>query len=647
MQADTSSTLGDIKSRTSSSIVSTLLDLQKYGMLRKLSLGWIRNLEIIDPSDSNRSCKRRWDGGMVTNKPRKKLLWRTHVNTQNENENYIALSYTCEPPSNEPSSYDAYQVQSRNRSFKSSEVRDQVFDRVIAYVNHCKSKEPSVKGFWIDRECIDQANKTEKQRAIQSMEYVYIQSALPVALLSTRIESEDYLRNLIYILKRDNPPRNQERDRIRSVLSLLDHITSDLWWDRGWTFQEDYCASTKMCLLVPHSSSLTELKNENRGLLGDLEGELCITSADFRSQATKFCMDYKRNRQFETMCNKILERAGKYNVQLQERDNEGNPTIRQSMSPTIFSNVGKRNITVESDRLAVIANCLDYSVRLDTNKMDEKKYSLGIAMLALFLLNGEILMNNDSQGALGNNIFDYLRSQSLRTFQPPNIDQKLTFIKHCRFPFVELSKKGIKTSGHLWRLGKIVKDARETTPPHIGLNYNLSRYERMRLSQLAEHLDSGDCGPCYQHIADAIDTYLDDDEKWKRGTTFSKQYKDLMAEEIVKAMDDRPFHRLRLGSLIPPKNHRGSDPYSGIFTSEAGHSWTEETTYVFTAVCRAEDSTDSIEKHVSLEVELLGSSKKGRKQLVIKRWINGLFFFDRSSPITNVVFPWPKSLLDK
>ena len=460
-------------------------------------------MEIIDPSDSNRSCKRRWDGGMVTNKPRKKLLWRTHVNTQNENENYIALSYTCEPPSNEPSSYDAYQVQSRNRSFKSSEVRDQVFDRVIAYVNHCKSKEPSVKGFWIDRECIDQANKTEKQRAIQSMEYVYIQSALPVALLSTRIESEDYLRNLIYILKRDNPPRNQERDRIRSVLSLLDHITSDLWWDRGWTFQEDYCASTKMCLLVPHSSSLTELKNENRGLLGDLEGELCITSADFRSQATKFCMDYKRNRQFETMCNKILERAGKYNVQLQERDNEGNPTIRQSMSPTIFSNVGKRNITVESDRLAVIANCLDYSVRLDTNKMDEKKYSLGIAMLALFLLNGEILMNNDSQGALGNNIFDYLRSQSLRTFQTPNIGQKLTFIKQCRFPSVELSEDGILTSGHLWQLTKIVKDARKTPSPPKGPDYHLNGYQRMRLCQLAEHLDSGGCD-----TAETIDDYI-------------------------------------------------------------------------------------------------------------------------------------------
>lgn len=126
------------------------------------------------------------------------MLLRTHLNACDRKEKYIALSYTWWPSSNQPSSHDAYLVQARDRSFQGSQVRDQVFDRVIAYVNYRKATTTSVRGFWIDQECIDQVNEAEKHRVIQSMEYVYIQIAFPVALLSARIKSEGHLRDLIY-----------------------------------------------------------------------------------------------------------------------------------------------------------------------------------------------------------------------------------------------------------------------------------------------------------------------------------------------------------------------------------------------------------------------------------------------------------------
>lgn len=156
-------------------------------------------------------------------------------------------------------------------------------------------------------------------------------------------------------------------------------------------------------------------------------------------------MEYRKDPELQHMCERILDRASKYNVQLLELDNEGKRTIRQSMSPIIFSNVGKRGMRDESDRLAVIANCLGYFVRLDSQRLEREAYSLSISMLALFLLNGEILMNgpDNSQSAIRSNIFDYLRSQSLRTFQTPDIDQKLKFIKSCRFTEVELSEQGV------------------------------------------------------------------------------------------------------------------------------------------------------------------------------------------------------------
>lgn len=131
------------------------------------------------------------------------------------------------------------------------------------------------------------------------------------------------------------------------------------------------------------------------------------------------------------------------------------------------------------------------------------------------------------------------------------------------------------------------------------------------------------------------------DEMWKdEDTTFSKDHKDLMAEEVVQAMDDRYSCRLRLGSSVSQGHtHSGR----GIFIREAGHSWKKEKAYVFTAVCPPDKSIDELGKYVSLEVELLGWSEEGPR-LIIKRWVNGLVFFDKCSPI-NVVFPWPKSLV--
>ncbi|KAB8263135.1 heterokaryon incompatibility protein-domain-containing protein [Aspergillus pseudonomiae] len=646
MQADTFSTLGNIQRRTSSSIVSTLLDLQEHGIFDERTSDWIENLEIIYPGSSCQRRKRRWNGEIVCDNDEKKRLRRAHVNAHGQRK-YVAVSYTWKPLSTQLSSHGSHLVESRDGRYpRVSQVRDQVFNRVIAYVNYLKDTEPLVWGFWIDQECIDQKNEAKKQRAIQSMEHVYAKSAFPVALLSVRIQSEDHLEDLVYLLKRESPPRNRERGRVTRILNLLDYITSDPWWKRAWTFQEDYCSSVRMCLLIPYSSALQDCKRKHCEIFGDLDGELCITSADFRSQATEFCMDYGQDRRYKTRCEGILDRAAKYNVQLLERGNDGQPTVRRSMSPLIFSNVGKRKITCESDRLAVIANCLGYSVRLNTKTMDQKNCSLSIAMLALFILNGEILMNgpDNPRDAVRSTIFEYLTDRSLHNFQIPDINQKLTFIKNCRFPEVHLSEEGILTSGHLWRLGKIVRDPRTTREPHKGQGYELNSYQRMRLKQLARHLESGACGRRYKHIASAIDEYLEKDKTCGKAIAFAKYYKDLMAEEVVKAMDDRPSDRLRLGSLIPAEGRSGTNPYCGVFARESGNPWAKEQAYIFTAVRSPETSPDGIEKHVSLEVELLSSPRNGPKRLIIQRWINGLFFFD-AAPRIDVVFPWPKSLL--
>lgn len=136
MQADTSSTLGTIRRETSTSIVSTLLDLQEHGRYDDRTYDWIENLEVIYLNTSGGSRKRRRGDEVVARNCGKRLLWRRRVNAHYSSQKYIAVSYTWRPPPNQPSSHDAYLVQSREGSCANpNRVRDQVLDRVIAYAN--------------------------------------------------------------------------------------------------------------------------------------------------------------------------------------------------------------------------------------------------------------------------------------------------------------------------------------------------------------------------------------------------------------------------------------------------------------------------------------------------------------------------------
>jgi hypothetical protein len=576
MKADTSQSLETIRNETRVPIASALLDIQKRRDFNIKSRNWVSHLKCLDLS---RSQPRDDD---------RKFLWRGCVNAL-ENGNYIAVSYVWDPPEDPQPSHGKYLVKARGKLI-SSKVRDQVLDRVIKYTTYCRNRygneDPRIEGFWIDQDCINQENPAEKELAMQSMEYVYSQSKFPVGLLSVCIKSVDDLEALIDLLE------GTER-RLRTF-HLLKHLTSDSWWQRAWTFQEDYHASTRMVLLIRHDLPLEKQKREVYRLFGGLQGEICIESVKFREKVTEFCRGYQpKCQQDEADRQEILRRAGKYTIQLQETDKNGGSIIRRAMSPIIFSDVGSRGITKESDRLAIIANCCRYSVRLNATKLHAKNCSLSLAMLCLFLLNGEICMGTEQgdPNPLRSTIFQFLSEQSLRTFQPHSVREKLTFIKSCRFPNVRFSEQGIDVAGHLWMLCKIVENPVRTRPPINGPGYMLNRYQRKRLRQLAHYFESGDCGKRYQSIADELNRYLNEDiDRKSYPVTFSKKYKDLMAKEVVGVT--RTPRELRLARLIPAGiDQRAYTPYRGIFVKSDDFQWSEQKiSFVFTASHPANDN---------------------------------------------------------
>ncbi|KAI1640518.1 heterokaryon incompatibility protein-domain-containing protein [Biscogniauxia mediterranea] len=663
---DTSEPLGQVRDRDakSQSIISAILDIQRFAVTRE---NWIKSLECLylpaeeDEEEDEPGGKRRWvDNGPSIASYVAPVLRRSYLDPVSDPEggrDYVAVSYTWDPSEEEAvvdQGVNSYRVESRRAGESSmpSRVRDVVWDRVLRYAEYVECD-----NIWIDRECIDQSNQSEQETAIQNMHLVYSLSRKPVALLTRSIKTAQELDLLASLLLEEVRPKDEA-----ALLRLLDDITSDRWWTRAWTFQEDYRASTRMVLLIPHVRNLEDRKQaigdlKNRPLFGDLPGELRIKSTDFRAEVTNFCLEYRKRSgpASVSVCDKILKVAGKYNILLQEEGWFGLNFISRSMSPTIFADIGKRGILKESDRLAIAANCCGYTTRLETPALNKNRKSLSLSMLALYLLNGEIIDNDPKRcrGTLKDNIYTYLSKQSLRSFESP-ISKELTFIKSCRFIDPILTTEGTQTRGHLWKLGKVIRRA----------PMKREKFRRLPpLDILATELSYPTYGASYQDLAVKLLELTRQTPPSSADGRYQRpwEWRDWMAAEVQNALLEGCS--IRLACFVHPNyGPEEYSPYRAIFvsTDEDDDDWANDDPlsprYVFTSTRPAKKGpTSDIHKHVSLEVDVewpKPASKRdevngcghGLLKLYIKRWRNGLCFSE-GYPQRPVLFPHPPELL--
>ncbi|KAI0395806.1 hypothetical protein F5Y17DRAFT_465542 [Xylariaceae sp. FL0594] len=689
---DTAECLGQIRDANAygQSIISATLDYQRHAITRS---NWLKSLECLylaTDHDGEPSGKRQrlTNGDSVPSSYSPELLRRTYLDPVSDpsgGREYVAISYTWDLSEDEYRedschSFGGYFIESRETGepAQPSNVRDVVWQRAFSYAHQWKCDH-----IWIDRECVDQDNPKEKEVAIQNMHLVYSMSRHPIALLTHVIGTAEELDLLAGLLTGD--VREEEKP---ALLHLLHVITSDLWWQRAWTFQEDYRASTRMTLLIPHTFNLELHKQSiidiadpsNRPLFGRLPQEICIRSTDFRACATEFCLRYMREEPgAAATCNKIIRTAGKYNVLLrQESLSRSYPMISRSMTPTILADIDRRGISMQSDRLAIAANCCGYNTRLDTASLNRHNCSLSLSILALYLLNGEMLENHPRlrRGTLEDNIYMYLAKQSIDSFRPPD-DKELTFIKSCRFVEPVLTLAGTRTQGHLWRLGKIIR------PQPLRRN----KYRTLSpLATLATDLQYRKYGASYTELATALQSYALAHSGRNRSGTQRHRYHgrhvftrprqagwaERMAEQVESALLEGKA--LRLASLIDPENPDEYSPYTAVFVGEDRDDWLEEEdededddsetagtykeTYAFTSVRLGKPHSllgGSLTRHVSLEVEVEwpdgegAFSDEGDRQddpgfeSRGERWLNGLCF-SNGFPHQPVLFPWPEDL---
>ncbi|KAL9137057.1 MAG: hypothetical protein Q9175_001735 [Cornicularia normoerica] len=538
LQEDTRGSLKDIRDQHGGSLIPQLLEIQKHRITEAKWLEWARNPPCLCRLSEKPSRKRRRgaDSTQITN------MSMTFRRTLRYGADYVAVSYTSQPSGQESTAAGGYSIMDSAKGDVAvpSRVRDRILHRASKYAAH-----HGIDFIWIDDECINRDNPDEHEMAMQSMDLIYSFSRYPVGLLTKPIESQKTLDLLNTFLHSDFlktsghqyvPALKPELsvEAALEVLEVLDYITSDKWWTRAWIFQEDYRSSVKMNLLIPHSLCLRN-HHDHKKWCG-IPGELQVNSAAFHVESTRFCLAFLRKAGDERQsdrarCEDILKRAGRYNVLYQH-----GYLASKAMSPFIFADIGSRNISVASDLLAIAANCCDYSVRLNTKSLNRTSCSLSISILALFLLNGEVIMTHRiDQDLLSKNVFDYLRLLALDNFDPPVENKELTFLKSCRLVDVRLSPDGIVTSGRLWKLYKAINTDTSTfeMPSEKEFRNGLNAYQRSRLRYLSVVLQLQG----HERLAVDLEEYLHEDAKDLQYP--SKQYKDLMAESVVEAIKNR------------------------------------------------------------------------------------------------------------
>ncbi|OCK74398.1 hypothetical protein K432DRAFT_409897 [Lepidopterella palustris CBS 459.81] len=624
--------------------------------INKKSIEFLRSLKCFLPADSGNE-QRLYDS------PGQERPVKIMLKPCLSAKKYVAVSYPWTPSNGEGNDTGKYQLPQITVPLK---VRDIVLDRTISFIQYKQGPRDMIP-LWIDRLSMDQDNADEQKIGIQSMDLVYKRCTFAVGYLWVEIKTQvqvDHLSSLIggRIVedKPDNPWPALERGistkTVYEVLRLLVQITNDQWWSRAWIFQEDYLAGTKMWLLIRHAHGLHKPRAQNE--LGNLLGELVVKSEKFRKYATLFCLAcYQRmdKDRLAKKCDKILRKAGKYNILHKYRLDGIECNTQRTMTVSILKDLNDRKINDRSDFLAITANACGYDIRTPTAEDSTLKTSLSLSILTLYISNGEMIKNDHGEIALGQSIFDFLESQSI-SISAPLQDGALTFIKHCRLSVNYLSPAGIHTKGILWKLSEVIRPERlqqssssMSENPSQGYIYRkgLNDYQQSRLRDLLEVLNQRNKRR-HRRLANDIAAYLKHQEPSIRSDDWPPKFcMNMMAARIVNAMDTGKYLQLARPIGGFPRKGRGI-PYRAVFIRDRHELQRSGSAYIFTSWTRTEEpdgdrlKCKKIAKYVSMEVSVEGTTWDEPVRLRSKGWTNGLCFFDGEMKFP-FAFAWPES----
>ncbi len=215
-------------------------------------------------------------------------------------------------------------------------------------------------------------------------------------------------------------------------------------------------------MLIRHNPLLEQQKLQH-SIFGKIPGKLYVKSVRFSEQATRLYLELQKAARLLSQddvyrIDSVLRATGRYVLMLHELS---------AMTPTVITDIEARGMADSWDRLAIVANCCQYSIRLDRNALIQQRRSLSLSILAMCLLNGEILNNghdgHDVTSVASQKMSQLLEYQMFQGFSAPKKDiRRLTFNKGCRLTDVVLTADGVAAGGHLWELSHVIDTVKFT-----------------------------------------------------------------------------------------------------------------------------------------------------------------------------------------
>lgn len=631
---DTSVSLRDLRRLTGRPLLHSIVEIYKfYKDSNDKSIQFWENLKCFSPQEpiAEKRVQNHRKSGQIP------------LELHSRKNGYVALSYCWEPSKGEIIKKEKYRLASKME--EPLEVRDIVLDRAFSFIRY-KQDDGAVLPLWIDQLSIEQKKgqkTTPKQKiAMRTMDLVYKKCTYAVGYLWTQLQTQKEMNRLSDLLggrivKRkfvEGHPvllKSIKHEVLHEVLDVLSRITDDVWWTRAWIYQEEYLAGKKMWLLIRHASGLDKSLACNN--LGSLQYEVVVSSKKLKTYATLFCLAccyaLGRDSKLTEQCKRILDKAGRYNILYKHQYAK---EAQRSMSVRIFKDLNERYLRFPADLLPIGANICGYDVRFATEKVNFKRQSLSLSILALYIANGELLADSRSADELKPNVFDFLNEDSLRICAPLP-DGELTMIKHCRLSVQDLSSAGIHTKGVLWRLGDVISPkcipkglcATNKKPYQRDLFRNgLNDYQRGRLVDLLAVLKKRRrySKRRYQSIINDLQGYLESTSSSRKHDDWSHNHsKNAMASAIVDAMDTGKYFQLArpLGRSLG--SGKGAS-YRAILIRDRDDLQIAGSKYLFTSwspthKCRKGImKSRKIAKYVSLEVGV--HRARGRTQRTCK-----------------------------
>ena len=113
-----------------------------------------------------------------------------------DERNYLAVSYCWQSfdDVDEGSSISNYNILSRGKMRASRAIKI-ALDRAVSFATAC-----GIPFIWIDQECIEQDDPSDKEIMIQVMDQIFSSCKYSIGLLDTRVESEKALNEFSRLL---------------------------------------------------------------------------------------------------------------------------------------------------------------------------------------------------------------------------------------------------------------------------------------------------------------------------------------------------------------------------------------------------------------------------------------------------------------